>query len=83
MSTHKKNKLPAVSPVRTATAARVMQFQAALLKELGPSSDNAKHWRKHIKTIVRETAEVLDLSFLFAVLSDADGAFTIELFWVG
>lgn len=79
----KDNRKHLPSRFRGATAVRVLQFQATLLKELGPSIDNTKSWRKQIMAIAREASSVLDLSFLFTVLAGEEGNFIIEVYWTG
>lgn len=62
--------------------ARITRYQLRLLKELTALPTMAKTWRSRMKNILIETADVIDVAFLYVLSPGEDGRDRLELFWL-
>jgi len=63
-------------------ANEALKFQTRLLKELAITFDSVKSWREQIKNILRESAKIVDILFIYTAFRSEDERYALELFWV-
>lgn len=59
-----------------------LEFEIRLLEKLLITSEVVRDWRDHVKSLLIEINQVMDIPFLFAMFHVDDKAYEMEVFWL-